>query len=224
MDALAEPAPGVRVREGPAGDGIASTPAGASIGGRVLVLNATYEPIHVCTVRRAAVLVLKSKAELIEHGRLPVRSERSAARPPGRHPPRHLRPGAARRPPPQDHPQGRPRPRRLDLPVLRLGAERPDGRPRDPAQPRRHLGLGEHRRLLRALQPPQGKPPPARDRDAPPQRPEGPGPKRLHPSSGPKSPPVVGALPGNGGLDTSEEVSLAERKGRPGGGLSQVRY
>ena len=76
MDALAEPAPGVRVREGPAGDGNGSAPAGAAIGGRVLVLNATYEPIHVCTVRRAAVLVLKSKAELIEHGQRPVRSER----------------------------------------------------------------------------------------------------------------------------------------------------
>jgi 5-methylcytosine-specific restriction endonuclease McrA len=34
----------------------------------VLVLNATYEPINVCTVRRAVVLVLKEKAELIEHG------------------------------------------------------------------------------------------------------------------------------------------------------------
>ena len=35
-------------------------------GGRVLVLNATYEPINVCTVRRAAVLMLKEKAELLE--------------------------------------------------------------------------------------------------------------------------------------------------------------
>jgi 5-methylcytosine-specific restriction endonuclease McrA len=34
--------------------------------GRVLVLNASYEPINVCTVRRAAVLVLKDKAELLE--------------------------------------------------------------------------------------------------------------------------------------------------------------
>src|SRR5579885_2071731 len=36
--------------------------------GRVLVLNATYEPINVCTVRRAVVLLLKEKAEVIEHG------------------------------------------------------------------------------------------------------------------------------------------------------------
>jgi 5-methylcytosine-specific restriction endonuclease McrA len=30
-------------------------------------LNATYEPINVCTVRRAVVLLLKEKAEVIEH-------------------------------------------------------------------------------------------------------------------------------------------------------------
>ena len=34
----------------------------------MLVLNATYEPINVCTVRRATVLVLKSKAEILEVG------------------------------------------------------------------------------------------------------------------------------------------------------------
>jgi 5-methylcytosine-specific restriction endonuclease McrA len=34
----------------------------------VLVLNATYEPINVCTVRRATVLLLKEKAEVIEIG------------------------------------------------------------------------------------------------------------------------------------------------------------
>lgn len=33
---------------------------------RVLVLNATYEPINVCTVRRAIVLMLKGRAEVIE--------------------------------------------------------------------------------------------------------------------------------------------------------------
>ena len=34
--------------------------------GRVLVLNATFEPINVCTVRRAVVLMLKERAEPIE--------------------------------------------------------------------------------------------------------------------------------------------------------------
>ncbi len=32
----------------------------------MLVLNATYEPINVCTVRRAVVLLLKEKAEMVE--------------------------------------------------------------------------------------------------------------------------------------------------------------
>jgi 5-methylcytosine-specific restriction endonuclease McrA len=49
---------------------------GAATGGRVLVLNATFEPINVCTVRRAAVLVLKQKAEVVEHGDQQLRSER----------------------------------------------------------------------------------------------------------------------------------------------------
>ena len=51
-------------------------------GGRVLVLNATYEPINVCTVRRAVVLMLKEKAELVEHADWRLRSESSSvARP-----------------------------------------------------------------------------------------------------------------------------------------------
>jgi 5-methylcytosine-specific restriction endonuclease McrA len=44
-------------------------------GGRVLVLNATYEPINVCTVRRATILLLKQKAELVEHAAWQLRSE-----------------------------------------------------------------------------------------------------------------------------------------------------
>ena len=43
----------------------------------MLVLNATYEPINVCTVRRAAVLLLKEKAEMIEHSSYELRSEHS---------------------------------------------------------------------------------------------------------------------------------------------------
>src|SRR5215210_5386203 len=45
--------------------------------GRVLVLNASYEPINVCTVRRAVVLLLKSKAEVVEHASWELRSERA---------------------------------------------------------------------------------------------------------------------------------------------------
>ena len=81
MEAVAEPSdPGAWVRNGSNGSlgsgRVEVAAAGASIGGRVLVLNATYEPIHVCTVRRATVLLLKAKAEVIEHGQRVVRSER----------------------------------------------------------------------------------------------------------------------------------------------------
>ena len=52
------------------------------MGGRVLVLNATFEPINVCTVRRAIVLLLKDKAELLERGSSELHSESSTvARP-----------------------------------------------------------------------------------------------------------------------------------------------
>ena len=52
------------------------------MGGRVLVLNATFEPINVCTVRRAVVLLLKDKAELLERSRMELHSESSTiARP-----------------------------------------------------------------------------------------------------------------------------------------------
>jgi 5-methylcytosine-specific restriction endonuclease McrA len=44
----------------------------------VLVLNATFEPINVCSVRRAAILLLKSKAELLEHATWELRSEHTA--------------------------------------------------------------------------------------------------------------------------------------------------
>ena len=41
----------------------------------MLVLNASYEPLNVCTVRRALVLLLKEKAEVLEHGDDVLRSE-----------------------------------------------------------------------------------------------------------------------------------------------------
>src|SRR3954462_8485325 len=37
-------------------------------GGRVLVLNATFEPLNVCTVRRATMILLKHKAQVLERG------------------------------------------------------------------------------------------------------------------------------------------------------------
>lgn len=41
---------------------------------QVLVLNATYEPINVCSLQRAVVLVLKNKAEVLEKAARQLRS------------------------------------------------------------------------------------------------------------------------------------------------------
>jgi 5-methylcytosine-specific restriction endonuclease McrA len=41
---------------------------------QVLVLNASYEPLNVCSVRRAYVLVFKGKAEVVEELDEPLRS------------------------------------------------------------------------------------------------------------------------------------------------------
>ncbi len=46
--------------------------------GQVLVLNASYEPLNVCTVRRAHVLVFKGKAEVIEQLEQPLRAAASS--------------------------------------------------------------------------------------------------------------------------------------------------
>ncbi len=63
-----EPAPLSALPGGRSGQRVGST-------GRVLVLNASYEPINVCTVRRAAVLVLKDRAEILERGEWALRGE-----------------------------------------------------------------------------------------------------------------------------------------------------
>ena len=44
---------------------------------QVLVLNASYEPLNVCTVRRAHVLVYKGKAEVLEEHEQPLRTATS---------------------------------------------------------------------------------------------------------------------------------------------------
>ncbi len=46
--------------------------------GRVLVLNQNFEPLNVCPIRRAFVLVGDGKAEIIEEGQIVVRTSRSA--------------------------------------------------------------------------------------------------------------------------------------------------
>ena len=43
---------------------------------KVLVLNTTYEPLNVCSLRRAVVLMLKDKAEVVEHSPATLHAER----------------------------------------------------------------------------------------------------------------------------------------------------
>jgi 5-methylcytosine-specific restriction endonuclease McrA len=57
---------------GAASDGALSD---GTVSGRVLVLNATYEPINVCSIRRAVVLLLKERAEMVERGTRALHSE-----------------------------------------------------------------------------------------------------------------------------------------------------
>lgn len=44
------------------------------MGHHVLVLNASYEPIHVTSLHRAVVLVLKEKAEVLEQSEIAIRT------------------------------------------------------------------------------------------------------------------------------------------------------
>jgi 5-methylcytosine-specific restriction endonuclease McrA len=48
------------------------------LGQQVLVLNASYEPLNVCSVRRAHVLVYKGKAEVVESWDQPLRTSTAA--------------------------------------------------------------------------------------------------------------------------------------------------
>jgi 5-methylcytosine-specific restriction endonuclease McrA len=45
---------------------------------KVLVLNSTYEPVNVCSARRAVVLLLKGKAEVVDAGAGAMHSERAS--------------------------------------------------------------------------------------------------------------------------------------------------
>jgi 5-methylcytosine-specific restriction endonuclease McrA len=45
---------------------------------QVLVLNSTYEPVNVCSTRRALVLLLKGRAESLETAPQQIRSERAS--------------------------------------------------------------------------------------------------------------------------------------------------
>jgi 5-methylcytosine-specific restriction endonuclease McrA len=80
MDTLGDPevqVPGVTSVNGHGhANGNGNAVAAVGTGSRVLVLNASHEPINVCTVRRGAVLVLKGRAEVLEEGEGALHSER----------------------------------------------------------------------------------------------------------------------------------------------------
>ena len=132
---------------------------------QVLVLNASYEPLNVTTVRRAHVLVFKGKAEVIEELDQPLRSATDTF--PWPHVIRLVHYVRV--------------PRTLQRKISRRALFARDGwrcmycgttsgrLTLDhvvPRSPRRRLGLGERRHLVRALQHAQGQPAAARDRDA----------------------------------------------------------
>src|SRR6266536_2757633 len=106
---------------------------------QVLVLNASYEPLNVTTVRRAHVLVFKGKAEVIEKLEQPLRTATDT----------YPRPHVIRLV------QYVRVPRTLQRKIARREA---DARPRRAAEPGRRLGLGERRHLVRPLQHAQGQP------------------------------------------------------------------
>lgn len=60
---------------GPSGSNATGGVVRRADSGRVLVLNASYEPLNVCSVRRAVVLILKEKAEMVESGERLLHSE-----------------------------------------------------------------------------------------------------------------------------------------------------
>ena len=182
--------------EGPARPARAAGPRRAD-SGRVLVLNASYEPLNVCTVRRAVVLVLKEKAELVEQASRTVRSE-SVTLP---------HPVVIRLVTYVSLPRDKRRRRITRRAVFARDSwtcqycgtgDAPDRRPRGPAQPRRRDELGEHRHLLRALQPPQGQPHAGRDGHAAAQGAPRAGADRVHPRRRTRDPGDVEAVPGLG--------------------------
>src|SRR5262249_16926065 len=68
-----------KLRSAPERRGVSS---GGTMAHQVLVLNASYEPINVCSLQRAVVLLLKEKAEVLEQSHLRIRTASSSFRQP----------------------------------------------------------------------------------------------------------------------------------------------
>ena len=125
---------------------------------RVLLLNSTFEPLAALPARRAVIMLLCGKADVVhdDPSGPVIHSATRAPRRPVRDPPAVLRaravPGSG-----TDDARRAHAPRPVPLCVLRRqGRHR---RPRGAPQPRWRAFLGELRRRLRGVQPPQGRPP-----------------------------------------------------------------
>ena len=163
-------------------------------GGRVLVLNATYEPINVCTVRRATVLLLKEKAEVIEIGSTDLHWATGSLPKPV-----VIRLVTYVRVPRDSHKRKITRRAvfaRDGWQCMYCGAK--TSLTVDHVIPRSKgggSGLGQHRRLLRAVQPPQGRPAAAPGQHAPAREAAHAGRAHLHPARVADDPGDLEAVP-----------------------------
>ena len=137
--------------------GVTPDPGVTPTGSRVLLLNATFEPLAVVTAKRAVVLMLTGKAECVEAALDGAPSTRRCLTIPA---PSVMRLSRYVRVPYRragaDDPGRGAAPRRPPLRLLQ--PPRRHHRPRRSPQPRRHPQLGELRRGLPAVQLPQGRP------------------------------------------------------------------
>ena len=130
---------------------------------RALLLNASFEPLCVVSSRRAVVLVLKEKAEIVHRNGAEFRSERRNVPVPDGHPARALR-ARARSAPPRRCRAGRCSPATaIAASTAAAPAENLDHVL--PAFARRAAHVGERRRVVPVVQRPQGGPAAARVRD-----------------------------------------------------------
>ena len=161
---------------------------------QVLVLNASYEPLNVCSLRRAHVLVFKGKAEVVEELDRPLCS--ATATFPWPHVIRLVHYVRV--------------PRIVQRKISRRALFARDGwrcvycgtasgrltlDHVDPALARRRLGLGERRHLVRAVQPAQGQPAAARGADGAAAPAAAAGAGALHPARDAEDPAALGAVP-----------------------------
>ena len=160
----------------------------------MLVLNATYEPINVCTVRRATVLLLKEKAEVIEIGATDLHwATGSLPRPVVIRLVTYVR-VPRDTPQAQDHPPRRVRPRRLECQYC--GAR--TSLTVDHVIPRSKGGGSGWDNIVAScapVQPPQGRPAAAPDQHAPADQAAHAGRAHLHPARVADDPGDLAAVP-----------------------------